>query len=1093
MPRIVPLRYSGSRRDEYETAKIFYKNDKDGLQSAIRDLNRREKKARKDAERREKQAIEKAKIAEEKRKAAEKAAAEAKKAKKAAEKAQREAARLAKEAADKREYTVEALFTSYCVTEDGRNIVLPKNQSGVIIGLAAAKRWFKDTADEIDDKHIKDSKFISSNTIITNSKIEKLKRQSKDKKAIKMKAATALNLDGQVVQEWDSGNGTCVFDFLIWRYSELKGCKKVCNMDTLMNLFERWNENGKSKYDPKSDVNGVCVYQCEAFCERVGINMYALDENDLILHSYSPKHINKNLPPLVFRVKNNHFYAILDQNKSICMRGKNTSGMDYKAKTEPEVVEKVTDIKVIDRTQVGIQYMIDLMKQKKMEVYPARNIQMTDSGLGSFILDGVKYVANSSDEIENAKKIAEINEKPYTGESTFNILLNILETQNYKEKSVCNPHLYKSLVADNVKFRTHYGVIGEYTRDDLQALIDDGSAICADIGKCYTACIENPYDEFIQYEFNDKWDFYDGVLKTGLYYVTTNDMTLFHSSNIYSNKIIELAQQEGIEFTIEAQAIPSKTLKKDYFAALLNEIDVVCKGDKDLKKSLTNIITGFIGKHQSKRYIPKLTTDIETVWSDFNTEPFHSNETFLYKYGDYYLYGYIQPVTYSETNIPMYIQILDWSNMRLYNMIKQAGGECVFRKTDCAVIIGGSLEYGSKNGEYRQSLLPAKCGRIRPAEERSVDATVVFDDNWKTHFHINSSNQIEEVYKLLMHYKALNNVSRAGTGKTYNALAVEKLFMERNENAKVIKLAFTNKACLNFGGTTIHKFLKIDKEGKFNTKWLSAFRNQTVLFIIDEISMIGQFLWRRLVELKKHMNAYFMLLGDYRQVPPVEEGESTDYFDSAAMKYMANYQQIEFTQRQRYDEALWNFAEDVYERESEDLSQVKTASKFEYNFLLKSTNICYYNSTRKYVNKVLNEFAAKNKESYVIEFTSEDTKAKQQTAILYKGTPIISIRNNKKFDMVNNETFMIDRIDDNMLSAITMRVVEGKEVPHYVTIPTAEFHNYFMLNYCTTTHCQQGATIDNNIVIFDYENMSKELRYTAITRAKRLSQIHIRV
>ena len=89
-----------------------------------------------------------------------------------------------------------------------------------------------------------------------------------------------------------------------------------------------------------------------------------------------------------------------------------------------------------------------------------------------------------------------------------------------------------------------------------------------------------------------------------------------------------------------------------------------------------------------------------------------------------------------------------------------------------------------------------------------------------------------------MKKRAINNVSRAGTGKTYNALAIEKLFMERNENAKVIKLAFTNKACLNFGGTTIHKFLKIDKDGKFNTKWLSAFRNQTVLFIIDEYASL---------------------------------------------------------------------------------------------------------------------------------------------------------------------------------------------------------------------------------------------------------------
>ena len=465
----------------------------------------------------------------------------------------------------------------------------------------------------------------------------------------------------------------------------------------------------------------------------------------------------------------------------------------------------------------------------------------------------------------------------------------------------------------------------------------------------------------------------------------------------------------------------------------------------------------------------------------------------MYKAGDYYLYGYVQPMKYAETNIPMYIQILDWSNMRLYDMIKQSGGTCAFRKTDCAVMIGGALEYGSKNGEYRPAELPLHCGKMRPAEERIVDSSIAVDDEWNTHNEIYTSNQIKQVYDLLMEKKALNNVSRAGTGKTYNALAVGKMFLERNDNAKVIKLAFTNKACLNIGGTTIHKFLKIDRNGKFNTKWLSAYRNKTVLFIIDEVSMIGQFLWRRLVALKKQMKAYFLLLGDYRQVPPVEEGETFDYFNSSAMKFLSNYQKVEFVERQRYDEPLWYFAEDVYERQLTDMSKVNTIRTIDDRFLITTTNICYYNNTRKYLNARLNKFAAKGKETYTVEFQSEDPKAKQQTAILYAGLPIISHANNKKLDMVNNETFTVYSVDEETVVAVSKRVVDGVEEEHAVSIATNDFHKYFMLNYCSTTHCQQGATIDNNIVIFDYDRMSKELRYTAITRAKKLSQIYLKV
>ena len=50
----------------------------------------------------------------------------------------------------------------------------------------------------------------------------------------------------------------------------------------------------------------------------------------------------------------------------------------------------------------------------------------------------------------------------------------------------------------------------------------------------------------------------------------------------------------------------------------------------------------------------------------------------------------------------------------------------------------------------------------------------------------------------------------AGNGKTYVAKQIAKKLMEKGYGVKII--APTNKAGLNIGGSTIHKFLKIDKE-----------------------------------------------------------------------------------------------------------------------------------------------------------------------------------------------------------------------------------------------------------------------------------------
>lgn len=58
MPRIVPLKYSGVRLEEYETAKIFY-GSRRIPRADIEDLNRRELRARKESERRAKKRAEK--------------------------------------------------------------------------------------------------------------------------------------------------------------------------------------------------------------------------------------------------------------------------------------------------------------------------------------------------------------------------------------------------------------------------------------------------------------------------------------------------------------------------------------------------------------------------------------------------------------------------------------------------------------------------------------------------------------------------------------------------------------------------------------------------------------------------------------------------------------------------------------------------------------------------------------------------------------------------------------------------------------------------------------------------------------------------
>ena len=1123
---VKPMKYTLSRAKRYEELKAErYQIGLPAYREAIGDLNRREKEAQRKAKNREREAEEKERlrrIEEARQQALRDAASEQKRI----ERLKRKAAAAKKKRIGEKISAVigvgELILVvgvTYMVRTPAKmvkgevvypgpwkkastELSIPTTRANQSKDLKEALKNWKEQMEQHSDIEIKDAK-------ATVKQFTHILRKPQNRKTIKMKRAAALDLDGGEIQSWDTGTDRCVFDFIIWRYGELKGCKKLCSYEALEAIIQA----ADSTAHPLSE--GVDVFQCVAICDALKMRMYALDEEDNVIHTHTPAIINKGIPPLIFRVKNGHFYAILDKTTSIRTRVENvkrvseithfkTAGEEKKDKADHEALT----FKVLESSEEGrVDQMIRIMKEQNKEIFDAQNthkrVSYSDGKLVGFILNGVKYAWDEDSSITNAMKIAELNETPYKGETTHSLLMNLLESLKYMEKrSVCNPHTHRSLIAENVKGRTHYGQ--EWTgtpgfdSESLTAMVERGEAICADIAKCYTSILENPASEWLLYGFNDKWEPYGGAVLPGLYFVETNDMTLFHGSNIYSHTMILKAIEEGIDHNVISQCLPETTMPKDYFHPLLTAIDTLCKGNKDLKKSLTNIITGYIGKHQSHKYYTKLNTDVETVWSDFAKPQFHENETFLERSGDYYVYGYKQDFDNAETNIPMYIQILDQSNIKLFDMIKASGGECLFRKTDCAVIRGGSLTYGDKNGDYRPSGVPNKIGYMKPVEERAANPSIVTINEWTDHSEITSSNQAAEVFEILKRGGCLVR-GRAGTGKSFLALGVEKLWNSNFPTGKVFKIAFTNKAALNFGGTTIHKFLKMDGKGRFNLAWLKPLREKDILIEVDEISMNGVFIWRRLSELKKALpKARFLLMGDYRQCPPVEE-TPVDYFNSPVVKGLAHYQRVELTERQRYDVDLWDFAEEVYERETTDFSKIVNVPSVDVAALATTTNICYFNKTRKTLNERINQYVASHQPIVLrmpFEITEEEKEKEfsQQNAILYKGLPIIAHKNfSQPIDgvpvmmCVNSETFVIHSLTDELLTAVSVRP-DGE---HSFSIHPSQFHEYFLLNYCSTTHKQQGATIDGSIVVFDYWAMTRELKYTAVTRAKRLAQIGI--
>ncbi|KXZ43444.1 hypothetical protein GPECTOR_90g531 [Gonium pectorale] len=223
----------------------------------------------------------------------------------------------------------------------------------------------------------------------------------------------------------------------------------------------------------------------------------------------------------------------------------------------------------------------------------------------------------------------------------------------------------------------------------------------------------DPYAPWIVLDFNDLWEPCAGDgMRLGLYYAETSDYTLLRGNRIYCNTILCKAKAEGIPFTATHQLLPRHTpAPRTLFKAALDAIMAAAGG---MMKKLNNTLSGYLGKHHKNHYRVRLNSCLDHVWNWLQTHgTAGSPNIFVRDIGaQLFLLGEKTSTTMSEINMPMYIQLKDFANMRLYDMTKAMGGTLAFiMKVDCAVTVGGALPpLSAEWGGYCVSELPRHLG-----------------------------------------------------------------------------------------------------------------------------------------------------------------------------------------------------------------------------------------------------------------------------------------------------------------------------------------------------------------------------------------------
>jgi len=113
---------------------------------------------------------------------------------------------------------------------------------------------------------------------------------------------------------------------------------------------------------------------------------------------------------------------------------------------------------------------------------------------------------------------------------------------------------------------------------------------------------------------------------------------------------------------------------------------------------------------------------------------------------------------------------------------------------------------------------------------------------------------------------------------------------------------------------------------------------------------------------------------------------------------------------------------------------------------------------------------------------------------IYKDLPVIAMKTKHDGDDVlfaNSETFYIGEIDNEYISLYCERPGENGEKEMYIyDCPIEDFRDYFLLNYCSTTHKSQGETITEEYTIYDWDCMTTKIKYTALSRAVKYENVY---
>lgn len=891
-----------------------------------------------------------------------------------------------------------------------------------------------------------------------------------------------------------------------------KDKRQPVSEESLFKFFcEKIKEKNLENAYPDFTIDfGVSPELVGFLCESLKRNMYVYDDDDKMFYSITTSD-SKNYCPIIYYKMNGHMFIITDKNviRSVAESNKTTT------RIITTTIEEKKEENTINLPITQLEYY-DVAKSNEMTegIYLVNKSNLDDE-VNEFVKlfntkpyiranntkiielkfmvgiknENKKYVSICVDitngkryEYEQLKNVATHNNIPYVNEDIGSLVLNIIKEDKDIENSVFNNTVLNNIVKKDA-WKSHAFIERVKYEIDIDNIEKDKlKTYKNDICKCRRNILLHSKYEFPVYSIMDTSRTFNGKIVCGMYYIDTQNIYPFRGCGWYSQPIVEYGiKHKLIKLSdIKMEFLPSYVLPANHFHKNINKLLLAFDVEPSIGKLSINSLIGLMGVLKRQHTTIKITTEIEEAseWYCENKENVFIQNIDLGNDIKLYKGFFTENIELEGMKYPIYKQIVEMEAIELHTLetiIKKDGGIILDRNTDAIRYVRKNpINIKNRYWDNERTVLkyqkeepkPLRCESLpKKCRKNELDLNV-FNLNWNMLEYTDAKSIVE--MKQSIHING-----RAGTGKTF---IVNKI-MEELKKQKINYLAYspTNKGALLINGKTIHSLYYKFKANKKSLFGMLKRDNIEYIFI-DEVSMMIKDFYQLFIMIKrgfKHIK--YIIAGDFAQLPPVKDDWEGDYENSPAMYNLCDGNRINLTECKRADRELYDLCCDV------NSIDIQKFLPYENTYL----NLAYSHNTRIRVNReCMERFIEKFKCNY-ISIAKDDDNDKTQNVKLAIGMPIISHVNDKKKDILNSQSFIINKITDTQ--------IHFNDGGQFYTIKINEFSKMFYLGFCRTIHSSQGETFNEKYTIYDwnFKYFCDKAKYVAMSRGTSVINIQI--